>query len=125
MGRKARTNPAQLHGLGNKKKSGRGRDIFLDFPLYRTYQDLDKDELPGIKLSLNTLMRNVSRQFPWRGLNQRFNNFPGKLGLPRDEKFVRVLLKKHRVFAVHWVRRSWPWVALKRVEEPAILAVFN
>jgi hypothetical protein len=23
---------AQLHGLGNKNKSGRGRDIFLDFP---------------------------------------------------------------------------------------------
>jgi hypothetical protein len=38
MERKARTNPAQLSGLGNKKKSGRGRSIFLDFPLYRTYQ---------------------------------------------------------------------------------------
>jgi hypothetical protein len=40
MERKARTNPAQLSGLGNKKKSGRRRGIFLDFPFYRTYQEL-------------------------------------------------------------------------------------
>jgi hypothetical protein len=40
MERKARTNPAQLYGLENKKKSGRRRSIFLDFPFYRTYQEL-------------------------------------------------------------------------------------
>jgi hypothetical protein len=40
MGRKARTIPAHPHGLESKKKSGRRRNIFLDFPFYRTYQDL-------------------------------------------------------------------------------------
>jgi hypothetical protein len=40
MERKARTKPAQLRGLESKKKSGRWGDLFLDFPLYRTYQAL-------------------------------------------------------------------------------------
>jgi hypothetical protein len=39
MERRARTNPAQLHGLESKKKSTYRRGVFLDFPFYRTYQD--------------------------------------------------------------------------------------
>jgi hypothetical protein len=49
MERKVRTTPAQLHGLENKKKSGRRRDIFLDIPLYRTYQDFKKKTRIGIR----------------------------------------------------------------------------
>ena len=45
MERKARTTPAQLHGLENKKKSGQRRGIFLDFPFYRTYQNLGESRI--------------------------------------------------------------------------------
>jgi hypothetical protein len=40
MGRKAGANPAQLHGLENKKKSCRWGGFFLDIPLYRTNREL-------------------------------------------------------------------------------------
>jgi hypothetical protein len=40
MERKARTNPAQLHEAGKQEKSGCGRVLFLDIPIYRTSQDL-------------------------------------------------------------------------------------
>src|SRR6266404_6800101 len=40
MGRKVRTNPAQLRGLESEKKSDQRRGFFLDFPFYRTYQAL-------------------------------------------------------------------------------------
>jgi hypothetical protein len=40
LGRKVRTIHAQLDGLEGQKKSGHRRGIFLDFPFYRTYQDL-------------------------------------------------------------------------------------
>jgi hypothetical protein len=43
MERRARTNPAQLHGLESKKKSTYRRGVFLDFPFYRTYQELAAD----------------------------------------------------------------------------------
>ncbi len=42
MGRKARTNPAQLHGLESKEKSSYRRGVLLDFPFYRTYQELGR-----------------------------------------------------------------------------------
>jgi hypothetical protein len=48
MERKARTNPAQLHGLEGKKTSGRRRDFFLDLPFYRTYQELGLSAIQSI-----------------------------------------------------------------------------
>ena len=36
--RTVRTDLAQSSGLESKKTSGQGRSIFLDIPLYRTYQ---------------------------------------------------------------------------------------
>ena len=35
-----RTDPAHSCGLESKKTSGQGRSVFLDIPLYRTYQAL-------------------------------------------------------------------------------------
>src|SRR6516162_6870567 len=35
---RSRTDPAQSSGLRSKKNCGRGRDFFLDFYFYRTYQ---------------------------------------------------------------------------------------
>ena len=40
MARQVRTDLARSRGLGSKKNSGRRTCVFLDFPLYRTYQDL-------------------------------------------------------------------------------------
>jgi hypothetical protein len=44
MARKAKTNPAQLCGLESKKKSGHRRGFFLDIPLYRTNQELARNQ---------------------------------------------------------------------------------
>jgi hypothetical protein len=50
--RSVKTDLAQLQGLGKKKKSGRGRGIFLDFPLYSV------DPRRGGCLSQKLLQRN-------------------------------------------------------------------
>jgi hypothetical protein len=45
-GAEARTISAQSVGLESKKTSGRGEVLFLDFPLYRTNQELARRNLP-------------------------------------------------------------------------------
>jgi hypothetical protein len=50
MGRKVRTILAHSDGLESEKKSGRRRGIFLDFPFYRTYQDLTMPLTKGFLL---------------------------------------------------------------------------
>ena len=44
-GAEVRTISAQSLGLESKKTSGRGEVFFLDFPLYRTYQELGESVL--------------------------------------------------------------------------------
>ena len=55
MERKTRTILAHSHGLESKKISGRRRSVFLDFPFYRTSQDV-ADLLCGFS--------RVGREFP-------------------------------------------------------------
>ena len=73
-------------------------------PIFR-HHDPDKDEPPGLTERPHYVLR--------------------KPRFPRDEEHVRVLLEKHPVFAVNRILRSWSGIALKRIEEPAILVAFN
>jgi hypothetical protein len=50
MGRKARSIFAHSQGLESKKKSGGGGSVFLDFPFYRTYQDVADLRIAGSRL---------------------------------------------------------------------------
>src|SRR5882724_4521233 len=70
MGRKVRTNPAQLRGLESEKKSDQRRGFFLDFPFYRTYQACGSLPFNKNKRSPNksgiilNVQNNVTNGFP-------------------------------------------------------------
>jgi len=45
MGQKARSILAHSYGLESKRISGGGGSVFLDFPFYRTYQELEMHQM--------------------------------------------------------------------------------
>jgi hypothetical protein len=82
MERKAGTNPAQLRGLEDKNTSGRRRSVFLDFPFYRTYQELAADRLCYEATSHANRSRNVALHSFLLGPKVLETEFHADVGLP-------------------------------------------